>query len=234
MTAFHQRHVGGRAVFSSDTEPPGAGRATAFLPPHPIPSFANNPASENAPAADGPGESGPYAPAFRGVLPGGISGFSAEGMAVDEREKWCQVRCSVPEAAVMAAVDAVAILDSGSGITTMSAGIANKLQAALPDVQVVGGLAHPGKLKVAHGRVLVVQKKTCPVRIAVHTSWGLVTMDPFSFAVMPGDDDVVILGNPTLKLWGIDVYDSLGTRAGTCRRHRCRHRCIPAMPPRHC
>ena len=74
-------------------------------------------------------------------------------------------------------------------------------------------MAHPGKLKVADGRVLVVQDRTCPVRIALHTSWGLVTMDPFSFAVVPGDDDVVIIGNPTLKLSGIEVCDSLGARA---------------------
>ena len=38
-------------------------------------------------------------------------------------------------------------------------------------------------------------------------------MDHFSFAVMPGDDDGVMLGNPTLKALGIDVYDSLGARA---------------------
>ena len=31
---------------------------------------------------------------------------------------------------------------------------------------------------------------------------------------MPGDDDPVVLGNPvTLKILGIDVYDSLGARA---------------------
>ena len=30
---------------------------------------------------------------------------------------------------------------------------------------------------------------------------------------MPGDDYVVILSNPTLKLLGIDVYDSLRVRA---------------------
>ena len=119
-----------RLVFSCDTEPAGAGRATAFLPPHPIPSSANAPASVNAPAADEPGESGPYVPAFHGVLPGSMSGFSAEGVAVDERERWCQASLSVPGATVMATVDAVAILDSGSGITTMSAGIANKFQAA--------------------------------------------------------------------------------------------------------
>ena len=99
-----------------------------------------------------------------------MSGFSAEGVAVDERERWCQVSLSVPGAADMTAVNAVAILDSGSGITTMSAGITTKLQAAFPDVQVVGGMAHRGKLKVADGRVLVAQERTCPVRIALHTS----------------------------------------------------------------
>ena len=96
----------------------------------------------------------------------------------------------------------------------MFVGITNKLQAAFPDVRVVGGMSHPGKLKVANKRMLAVEKKTCPVRIALHTSWSLVTLDPFSFAVMPGDDNVVIRGNATLKLLvGIDVYDSLGTRA---------------------
>ena len=114
-----------------------------------------------------------------------MSRFSVEGVAVDEREKWCQASLSVPGAAVMSAVDAVAILDSGFSITTMSAGIANKLQAPFPDVQVVGGMAHPGKLKVADGRVLVIQERTCPVRIAMHTSWGLVTMNLFFVAVMP-------------------------------------------------
>ena len=29
-TVFHQRHVGGRAVYSGDTEPAGAGGATEF------------------------------------------------------------------------------------------------------------------------------------------------------------------------------------------------------------
>ena len=73
----------------------------------------------------------------------------------------------------MTAIDAVAKLDSGSGITIMSAGNANKLQAAFPDdVQVVGGMAHPEKLKVADCRVLVVQERSSPVRIALHTSWG--------------------------------------------------------------
>ena len=54
-------------------------------------------------------------------------------------------------------MDAVAILDSGSGITTMSVRIANKLQAAFPDTRVVRGISYPGKLKVSDGRVLAVE-----------------------------------------------------------------------------
>ena len=53
-------------------------------------------------------------------------------------------------------------------------------------MQVVGGMAHPGKLKVADGRVLAVEPKTYPVRISLHTDWGFVTLDPFSSAIMPG------------------------------------------------
>ena len=141
---------------------------------------------------------------------------------------------AVPGAADTTAVDAVDVLDSESGITTMSVGIANKLESAFPDGKVVGGMLHPGKLELADGRVLVVDQKTCPVQIALHTSWGLVTLGPFSFAVMPRDHDVVILGNAMFKLLSIDVYDRLGAlRAGTRDPHRCRHRDVPAVSPSH-
>ena len=122
----------------------------------------------SAPDIVGPGESEPYVPAFRGVLPGRMSGFGAEGVAVDDREKWCQASLLVPGAADMTAAVAVAIFDSGSGITIISVGIANKLQAAFPDVQAVGGMSNPGKLKVADGRVLAVEKKHAGVDLAAH------------------------------------------------------------------
>ena len=101
-----------------------------------------------------------------------MSAFSAEGVAVDEQEKWCRVSLSVPAGEPdMAAVDAVAILDTGStGLSTMSAGIARKLQEAYPGVQIVGGMQQGGKVKLADGRVRDVTSKTCPVRIALHTS----------------------------------------------------------------
>lgn len=57
---------------------------------------------------------------------------------------------------------------------------------------------------------LQVTKKTRAVRAALHTILVPVILDPFSFAVMSGTDDVVIMGNPTLKALGIDIFDSLG------------------------
>ena len=70
----HQRHVGGRAFFSSDTAPTGASAATEFLASYPMPCSVTPPASINVPD-------------FRGVLHSGMSGFSAEGVAVDESPK---------------------------------------------------------------------------------------------------------------------------------------------------
>lgn len=73
-------------------------------------------------------------------------------------------------------------------------------------------MTQSGKHGGADGRVLNIQNKTCPVHLALHTSWALVTMHPFSFAVVPRDDDVVIQGN-LLKMVATNVYDSLGARA---------------------
>ena len=41
-------------------------------------------------------------------------------------------------------------------------------------------------------------------------------MDPVSYAVLPGKEDVMILGSPTLAALGTDVYNSLGE----CARQR--------------
>ena len=76
---------------------------------------------------------------------------------------------SGPGGVDMTTDDAVAVLSSGSGITTISVEIAHKLQTAFPAVQVVAGMSHPGKLKVSDGRVLTVGKNRCLVRIALNT-----------------------------------------------------------------
>lgn len=104
----------------------------------------------------------------------------------------------------------------GAGLSSMTASIANNLQATFPDVANVCALTQPRKLRVVDGCELLVTEKTCLVRLAIHTAWGPVVVEPQHFAVMPGTDDVVIVGSPTLKRLGIDVYQSVGecARAG--------------------
>ena len=65
-------------------------------------------------------------------------------------------------------------------------------------------------VKMADGCLLLVKKKSWPMRTDLHTIWGSVVMDPVSYAVLPGKEDVVVLGNLTLAVLGINVHDSLG------------------------
>lgn len=80
-------------------------------------------------------------------------------------------------------------------------------------MQTIEGMDKSRELKVADGGVLQVTQKTCPIRISLHINWGQISLDPFSFAVMPGNDNVVIIGSPKLPTLGIDMYDSLGEHA---------------------
>ena len=85
-----------------------------------------------------PPEAGASVPAWRALQTDEVTGFRAEGVAVDEKEKCCLTELSVPGATVKSVRRVTAILYSGSGISTMSKSVAAKLQAAVPDVQIVG------------------------------------------------------------------------------------------------
>ena len=71
-------------------------------------------------------------------------------------------------------------------------------------------------VKMVDGKLVLVKKKSRPVRTASDTMWAPVMMDLISFAVLPDKEDVMISGSPTLAALGINVYDSLGE----CRRKR--------------
>ena len=105
---------------------------------------------------------------------------------------------SVPGGAVKLVCPMTAILDSKSGILTMSDSVAAKLQAAVPDVEIVGPMINDQHVKMADGKLELVKQKSCLVKTTFHTMWGPVVMDPVSYAVSPGKEDVVILGSPTL------------------------------------
>ena len=58
-------------------------------------------------------------PAWRALQTGEVIGFWAEGVAVNEKEKYCFADLSIPGAAVKLVYPVTAILDSGSGISIM-------------------------------------------------------------------------------------------------------------------
>ena len=76
--------------------------------------------------------------AWRALQTDEFTVFRAERLAINDKAKCCLVDLYVPGAAVKSVCPVIAILDSGSGISTMSKSVAAKLQAAVPAVQIVG------------------------------------------------------------------------------------------------
>ena len=58
----------------------------------------------------------------------------------------------------------------------------------------------------ATGVPVTVSHKTVPIAVSVRTPWGAVELPPITFAVMPGNDDVVLIDMATMKELGVDVY----------------------------
>ena len=56
--------------------------------------------------------------------------------------------------------------------------------------------------------------------MALHTGWGPTVLREQRFAVMPGSDDVVIVGSPMLKRFGIDVHEMAAANARKGREAR--------------
>ena len=131
-------------------------------------------------------------------------------MAVDEKEKCCLAILSMSGAAVKSMCRVTTILDSGSGISTMSESVPAKLQPAVPDTQIMATITNDRYVEMVDGKLVLVKQTSCPVRTALHAMWGPVVMNPVSYAILPGKEDVMILGSLPLAALGIDVYNSLG------------------------
>ncbi|CAB1109830.1 unnamed protein product [Ectocarpus sp. CCAP 1310/34] len=195
--------VAGRVASTSEGDAKESGDDHGVVPSSPLP--------EDGEAAS-PGAA-PAATAWRGVSAGGEHRLLQEEFDANAHDRSCQVDLSVPGMSCPDVCPAVGILDSGAGLTAMSASVAQKLQKKCPDVSVVVSTDHPHQVKTVEGRLVTVTEKTCPVRMTIHTQWGPVVLDPRAFAVMPGTDDVVIIGDPTLTKLGIDVYEAMAQHA---------------------
>ena len=189
-----------RAVFSSDEQQKGLDISTTVVPPvSSVPSQGRQPL-----------EAGTPVPAWRSLQTNDVSGFRAEGVADEENKRCCLADSSVRGAAVDSVCPVTAILDLGSGISTISESVAAKLQAAVPDVQIVGPMTNGQYVKMVDGKLVLVKQKSCPVRTVLHTMWGLVVMDPISYGFLSGKENVVILDSSILAPLEINMYDSLG------------------------
>ena len=182
------------------------------MPPHPIPSSATAPTSVNAQAADGPGKSGPTCQRSEACCPVVCLGLVPKAWLSTSAKNGTKSACRCPGQLIWRLLMLLPYSTRDLGSQPCLLGLKTSCKRHF-HVRVVGGMAHPGKLKVADGRVLVVQERTCPVRVALHTSWGLVTMDPFLLQSCRATTMLIFSETPTLKRLVIDVYDSLGARA---------------------
>ena len=135
-----------------------------------------------------------------------------DGVEIEPRELSCMVDITVAHAQNPKTCPMKAVLDTGAGLSTITTCLVRKLQAYNPDVHVVEAMQQEHKLRVVDGRELFVTEKTCPVHVAIHTSWGPTILRSQRFAVMPGTDDVVVIGSPMLKHLSIDVYKAVEDR----------------------
>ena len=53
---------------------------------------------------------------------------------------------------------------------------------------------------------VIVSHKTMLIAVSVRTPWGAVELPPITFAVIPGNDDLVLFGMATMKELGVDIY----------------------------
>lgn len=106
-----------------------------------------------------------------------------------------------------------AVLDSGTGLSGISAGSARTLQERNLDVPIVDTMHQDHRLRVVDWRQGLVQEKTRPLWISIRTGCGPVVLSPQRFPVMPGTNDIVIIGSSMLKRLGIDVYDAVRAHA---------------------
>ena len=106
------------------------------------------------------------------------------------------------------------LLDPGSGIAAISEKLVHSLQDKYRDSNIMLSSSGRQYVRVADGRNRLIDCKTCPLHVRLHSAWGPVTLRNKIFAVMPGNDEVVIIGSKTLRDdLGIDVKQNFDETA---------------------
>ena len=122
-------------------------------------------------------------------------------------------RLAVPGAA--AAAEAKVLMDSGSGITAISEELVEALQGQPGMTQAALTQAFVGHARVVTslGQECDIETQSCSPHLTIETPWEPVRFTML-FIVLPGGDDVVIIGQKTLReTLGIDVMAQLEASA---------------------
>lgn len=150
---------------------------------------------------------------WRYLKPSEVSSFQSEDLHVSENGKLRLADLSTPREGAQGVCPAEATVDSCLGfnhVRESSGGIVSYGPTCSSGHTMLVG---EQLVELASGEVERMKQNPCLVRTALHTSWGPVALDPCSCAVMPGTDDVMIMGSHMTQVLSIDVYSSLGACA---------------------
>ena len=140
-----------------------------------------------------------------------LSGKVAQGPTpdIEFHEYHCHSELFVIAARAGDPVTVKTVLDSGSGMTCISSRTAERLKEHFGGEYVVCDFDCGVKARVSDGRVIPIGERTVSVRVTLMTPWAPVIFD-VTLAIVPGDDDVLIIGSKTLReRLGIDVMEGL-------------------------
>jgi len=142
---------------------------------------------------------------LRQVTLGNDQDFSAGEVPVDRSGEHIRADLSLPGSAgsCMARV----ILDSGSELTSVGEGLVTQMFTQFGEDRLQIPFENgPQTVLTATGLPVKVTHKTVPIAVSLRTPWGAVEMTPITFAVRPGNNNVVVFGRATMKELGIDLY----------------------------
>jgi len=120
------------------------------------------------------------------------------GLTVDViGDHGCHVDVSIP--GTLRACPVKGVYDSGAGINAVSEKLVREIQAVFPGVRIVESMSQSLLVRAVDGRDVVVTECTCPLRLAIHTINGPHVVGPERLVILPGEDDVLIIGRPMLR-----------------------------------
>ena len=91
-------------------------------------------------------------------------------------------------------------MDSGSGVTVMSDELIEALrrQPGMIQTSLMQAFVGHARMVTSSGQECDIVTQSCPLHLTIETVWGPIWFT-MPFIVLPGEDDVVIIGQKTLR-----------------------------------